>query len=131
MKKHLAIFSQNYSEQILNGEKVVESRFSKLKIPPFGQVSVGDIVYIKPAGEDIIGQFRVNKVINFEGFSYPEVLNLLKITNFDTAVQENVFLDKVKGCKYITIIYIGECTRFITSPIKIPKKDKRAWVVLD
>lgn len=103
MKKHLAIFKGNGGEMILTGQKTIESRFSRAKIAPFGQISSGDLVYIKPSGKEIIGQFKVKKV---------------------------VFIDKANG-KYVTLIFIGESSRFLTAPLKIPKKDLRGWVVLD
>ena len=102
MKKHLAIFKDRIGELILNGEKVIETRFSIAKIAPYGQVESGDLVYIKPSGKEIIGQFRVKKV---------------------------VFIDKANG-KYATLIFVGQTERFLTAPIKIHKKDLRGWVVL-
>lgn len=129
MKKHLAIFSGNNAELILTGEKSIETRFSKSKISPFGQVSAGDLVYIKPAGADIIGQFKVKKVISYNGLAYDDLLNIQK--NYQTHIlsDEKYWKDK-KDCKYGTLIFIGEVNRFITSPIKVPKRDQRGWVVL-
>ena len=105
MVRHLAIFKGGGAENILSGEKTIESRFARRRIPPFGVVSAGDLVYIKPSGGDIIGQFKVRKVI---------------------------FLDNGEQTKerYITLIFIGQSTKFITSPIKLKKKDLRGWVVL-
>lgn len=54
MIKHLAIFKGDGGESILSGKKTIESRFSHRRDPPFGQISVGDLVYIKPSGKDII-----------------------------------------------------------------------------
>ena len=102
--KHLAIFKEQGAEKILSGQKTIESRFARRRIAPFGLVSSGDLVYIKPSGKDIIGQFRVKKVIFFD-------------------------LGQVSH-RYVTLIFIGESTRFITSPIKLKKKDQRGWVVL-
>ena len=34
------------------------------------------------------------------------------------------------NAKYGTLIFIGEVDHFLTTPIKIPKKDLRGWVVL-
>lgn len=105
MKRHLAIFKGNTGEQILQGKKTTDIRFSKAKLPPYGAISSGDLVYIKPPGKDIIGQFRVKKVIFYED---PEATS-----------------------KFTTEIFIGETQKFITAPVKIPKKDLRGWVVLD
>ncbi len=128
MVKHLAIFKREAPELILTGKKTIEIRFSKTKTAPFGRISTGDLVYIKPSGKDIIGQFRVKKVIFFDGLT-PEDLNLIKKTFGDAIVQRNVFWES-KIAKYGTLIFIGESNRFITSPVKIPKKDHRDWVVL-
>ena len=105
MKRHLAIFKGDSGEQILQGKKIINVRFSNRKLPPFGMISSGDLVYIKPSGKDIIGQFKVKKVKFCE--------------------------DPDTNPKYTTEIFVGQTQKFITAPIKIPKKDLRGWVVLD
>lgn len=104
MKRHLAIFKGSSGEEILQGKKGVDIRSSNRKFPPFGTISSGDLVYIKPPGKDIIGQFRVKKVKFFD--------------------------DPEAKSRYTTEISIGESSRYITSPVKISKKDLRGWVVL-
>ena len=105
MTRHLAIFSKNSGEDILQGKKTTDIRSSNRKLPPFGTISSGDLVYIKPPGKDIIGEFKVEKVI---------------------------FSDNPDGKqRYTTEIFIGSVQKFITSPVKIPKKDLRGWVILD
>ena len=71
--KHLAIFKGEGGNLILTGKKTIESRFSRRKDPPFGQISTGDLVYIKQSGKDIIGQFRVKKVIFYDGLTPDDV----------------------------------------------------------
>lgn len=130
MIKHLAIFKGEAAELILQGKKIVESRFSKRRDIPFGAVSSGDLVYIKPSGKDIIGQFRVKKVIFFDGIT-KEDFEAIKKEYGENLVVDELYWDAHKGAKYGTLIFIGDSSRFITSPIKIPKKDLRGWVVLD
>lgn len=129
MTKHLAIFKGEGAELILNGEKTIESRFSSRKNPPFGQISAGDLVYIKPTGKEIIGQFRVKKVIFYDGLTNEDLLEIKESLN-DAIVQDNDYWKAKLGSKYGTLIFIGESSRFITAPVKIPKKDLRGWVVL-
>ena len=105
MKRHLAICKGDSGEQILQGKKTADVRSSNRKLPPYGMLSSGDLVYIKPSGKDIIGQFKVKKVIFYD--------------------------DPEAAARYKTEISIGETQRFITAPIKIPKKDSRGWVVID
>ena len=119
--KHLAVFKEDAAEKILSGEKTIESRFSKGKIPPFGVISSGDLVYIKVYRGEIIGQFRVQKVIFFDNLDLNDLRNLSGLSDF--------WEDK-KASRYGTLIFIGNCVRFITSPIKLKKKDlKKSWVI--
>lgn len=127
--KHLAIFKGETAGLILTGKKIVESRFSKKKSAPFLQISAGDLVYIKPSGKDIIGQFKVKKVIFYDGLTADDFEAIKKDFGKSLAVDES-FWDAHKDAKYGTLIFIGKVETFITSPIKIPKSDLRGWVVL-
>ncbi len=127
--KHLAIFKEDGAEKILSGKKSMESRFSQGKIAPFGVVSQGDLVYIKVSGGEIIGQFRVKKVIFFDGLEVRDFKDIRERYETELDVEDDYWKGK-ETCKYGTLIFIGNSARFITSPIKIPKKDIRGWVVL-
>lgn len=130
MQKHLAIFKGKAGEEILSGEKTIESRFSRVKNPPFGAVSSGDLVYIKPSGKDIIGEFRVKKVIFFDGLLTEDLIKIKKEYGKELAVDED-YWKKVSDAKFGSLIFIGNSARFITSPVKIKKSDLRGWVVLE
>lgn len=135
MKKHLAIFTPDAVKEIFAGRKTIESRFSQKKIAPFSEVSVGDLVYIKPTGGDIAGQFSVKKVIFFEGLEEEDLKKLFSIyqENFsfdESSLDQLYFKSKIKA-QFGTLIFIGQLEQFITSPLKIEKKDHRGWVVLD
>lgn len=130
MKKHLAVMNKQTVEAILGGIKTIETRFSLHKIAPFGVISAGDLVYIKPPGEEIIGQFRVKKVFSFEGLDLSDLSYLRNLYGKEVVAEEE-YWEKKKEAKYGTLIFIGDSERFITSPIKIKKSDQRGWVVLD
>ena len=68
-KKHLAIFQQPFLELILAGKKTIESRFSQKKISPYGQINVGDVVLMKKSGGNVLGEFTVKNVLEFEKIS--------------------------------------------------------------
>lgn len=129
MKKHLAIFKAGGGDLILNGEKTIESRFSKGKISPFGVIGSGDLVYIKPSGKDIIGQFRVKKVIFFENLDLSDLNDLKERYGKEITMDESYWKSKEKA-KVATLIFIGQTERFLTAPIKFSKKDLRGWMVL-
>ncbi|QQG43120.1 MAG: hypothetical protein HYW45_02865 [Candidatus Daviesbacteria bacterium] len=130
MKRHLAIFSKDVGEKILTGQKTMESRFSQSKNAPFQQISTGDLVYIKPSGKEIIGEFRVNKVIFFDGLTPQDLLDIEKRYGAELAVDQTYWANKAAS-RYGTLIWVGQTQQFLTSPVKFPKKDQRGWVVLD
>lgn len=135
MRKHLAIMYKPAIEAILSGQKTIETRFSKNRIVPFGEVHVGDVVYIKPPGEDLVGQFRVKKVFSFDGLTPADIDKIFKDFGKQISVGDKVEDEKYKSDKkdsrFGTIIFISESERFITSPVKIKKRDLRGWMVLE
>lgn len=128
--KHIAKFNRVDVERILAGKKNIESRFSKSKIAPFGAISTGDLVYIKALGGEIIGQFRVKKVIFFEGFNKEDLVDI-KVRYGKELNTDEAYWKGKEDAQFLTLIFIGNSARFITSPIKVPKKDLRGWVVLN
>lgn len=127
--KHLAIFKGKAGEEILSGRKTIESRFSRGKNAPFGVISAGDLVYIKPSGKDIIGEFRVKKVIFFDGLEMDDLNDIKERYGKDLAVGAK-YWETVAHAHFGTLIFIGDSQRFITSPVKVNKSDLRGWMVL-
>jgi hypothetical protein len=118
--KHIVKFTKDEAEKILDGQLEVLGRFSKSKINPFSVVSTGDLVYIRINREEVIGQFRVKKVIFFDG------LDNMDIKEIKEKYQQDLI---EKDSKFGTLIFIGSSNRFLTSPIKLPKKNLKAWMV--
>ncbi|EKD91152.1 MAG: hypothetical protein ACD_30C00041G0012 [uncultured bacterium] len=132
--KHIAILSNSAIKQVFSGKKTIETRFSQKRISPFGTVSIGDIVYLKPPGEDIVGQFVVKKVIYIEGLEASDWDNIKKVygkkLSLGSLEEDDKFFKIHQNAKYATIIFISNVEQFITSPIKFTKKDLRGWVIL-
>lgn len=129
MRKHLAIMDKSTIEAILGGIKTIETRFSQHKIPPFGQIGVGDLVYMKPPGGEIVGLFKVKKVIFYEGLTLDDLNSLKDLYKKEIAAGED-YWEKKKEAHFGTLIFISESERFITSPIKIKKSDQRGWMLI-
>lgn len=130
MQKHLAVFKKGVGEQILDGTKIIETRFSQIKLPPYGVISAGDLVYIKPSGKDIIGEFRVKKVIFMDALNEEDLKDIRQRWGDQIAADE-AYWKKKETATYASLIFIAQTTPFITSPVKFSKKDLRGWVVLD
>lgn len=135
MRTHLAIFSKTAIKQIFAGNRKVEIRFSLRRVPPFEAVSMEDLVYIKPPGEDVVGRFLVKKVIFIEGVDSSDWDFIAKYFDNRTSLKNKESIRKYfeihKSAKYATLIFFDRVEQFIVSPIKINKRDSRGWVVLD
>ncbi len=135
MRKHLAIMHRPVIEAILSGRKTIESRFSKHRIPPFGQVSVGDLIYMKQPGEEIVGQFRVKKVYSYEGLTKGDIKQIQEQfgQNIDSGIEsdDHKYWYSKQDSNFCTLIFISNAERFITSPIRVKKSDQRGWMILN
>ena len=129
MSKHLAVFSADAVESIFSGKKKIEGRFSKIKISPYLKVAAGDIVLIKIPGEDIVGQFNVDRVIYYDHPTKVEIEEIKNRHSRGLVLPASFWLSHEK-INYITLMFIKSVTKFIIPP-QIPKKDLRSWVVLE
>ncbi len=132
--KHIAILSDSAIKQIFSGKKTIETRFSQKRIIPYGTVNIGDLVYLKPPGKDLVGQFIVKKVIYIEGLEASDWDNIKKAygkkLTLGSLEQDDKFFKIHENAKFATIIFISNVEQFIVSPIKFTKKDLRGWVIL-
>jgi hypothetical protein len=128
LKRHLAVFTGSAIDDILQGRKKIDCRLSRIRIPPFGQVGAGDLIYLKPPGRPIVGQFLVERVVFFDtpgkrGWEW------VRRWRGDLAVTDKFLADR-QDCRYLSLIWIGTVASFLTPPRKIVKSDRRPWVVL-
>ncbi len=129
MTKHLAILTQPFLNLILDGEKTIESRFSKVRCAPHGVVKTGDIVLMKKTGGKVLGEFTVGKVLYFPNIT-PEQFHTVK--SFSKEICANYdehFWDKRLEARYVTLMYVTNVIRY-KEPFSVSKKDKRGWVVM-
>ena len=128
MVKQLAILKKDAALAIFDGRKKIEGRFSKIKIDPFNKVSRGDVVLMKLPGEDIIGQFIVDRVISYDHPTEFEFSDLKKKYQSELALNSDFWREREK-INYITLMFIKSASKFIVPP-QIAKRDLRPWVVL-
>ena len=135
MKHHLAILTPGWIELILDGSKTIESRFTKVRCAPFRKVHAGDTVYMKESGGLVKGMFTVAKVETFENLTHAQICDL-----FYKEYREQIFSslsasmqrppEKWLTAKHATLIHVENPVKF-DKPFAYPKKDPRAWVVLE
>ena len=136
---HLAILTQPWLDLILDGHKTIETRISKVKLPPYEAVAVGDHVLMKESGGPIKGAFEIEQVETYHAESNLDKLvfdavfreNARKIYGFQEVMYAHRDAFQKKWCesKYATFMHVENVQRYDPA-IPIEKTNRSAWVVL-
>ncbi|HLZ24712.1 MAG TPA: ASCH domain-containing protein [Ktedonobacterales bacterium] len=124
---HLAIFVPPYLDLILEGRKTAESRFSRLRIAPYGQVAAGDVLLLKRSGGPIAGICLIEHVWQFD----LETIGLAPIrAEFAAALcaTGDAFWQARTTARYATIMSLTHVRPI--APLPYSKRDRRGWVCL-
>jgi len=124
---HLVILKKPYLEKILEGSKKVELRLTKTKHHGFGKVSVGDELFLKESSGFVCAKASVEKVKNFENLTPEKILELKQQYNHLVGGDNEHWLSKMDS-KFAFLVWLKDVKAI--DPVKINKKDWRAWVVL-
>lgn len=130
MTKHLAIFSGGLATAVLDGQKTVDFRFSKSKIAPYLKLQKGDVVLIKNVSEPVIGQVEVDNVLYFDDLSRVQLQKIKSDYLKESALDQSAFDNFRQGANYLSIIFFKQPRRFIC-PLKIDKKDRHGWMIIE
>ncbi len=125
-KIHLGIFSEPYLTYMLDGQKTIESRFSKNKIAPYNQITKDDIVIIKKASGNIVGYFTIKNVLFFD-LKSSSIDEIKAKYNNQLCVEETFWHNKANS-NYATLIFIDQLYKL--KPFHINKKGMQTWIIL-
>ena len=114
-------------EDVLSGRKTIESRFARVRCPPFGKVRTGDRLLLKQAAGPVRGEATAGKVLSFEGLTPVKVKELFRKYPGIRAGKE--FMNAKNDSKYATLIFLENMKK--VEPYAIKKRDRRPWVILD
>jgi hypothetical protein len=125
-RAHLAVMHEPHLSHVLAGRKTVESRFSRYRVAPFGQVGAGDLLLLKSLSGPIAGLALVAEVDSYR--LDPAIWASIQ-ERFASAlcVDERFWEDRRDAC-YATLIRLAAATAI--QPLAIEKRDRRPWVVL-
>lgn len=124
---HLVILKKPYLDAILEGRKPVESRFTKTKRPAFGRVFAGDILFLKVSSGPVCARAKVAKVKNFEDLTPAKMLEIKERYNHKIRGDDEIWNSKMDS-KFGFLVWLEDVKPI--EPVKIDKKDWRAWVIL-
>ena len=124
---HLVILKKPYLEMILDGRKGVELRLSKTRQPGFGRVLPGDKLFLKVSSGPVCATATAADVKNFENLTPARLLELKHRYNHDIGGSDEYWQSKT-DCKFCFLVWLKDVQTI--EPVRIDKKDWRAWVVL-
>jgi hypothetical protein len=125
---HLVVLREPHLSRVLSGEKKIEGRFCRVRRPPMGVVSVGDIPLLKRAAGPVCAWCRVSNALSI-GLAGAWVESLRECFDLDLGRPGDSFWASVSGAKHATLIEL-EAVAELDSPVVCRKRDQRGWVVL-
>jgi hypothetical protein len=123
---HIAIFSEPFLTHVLDGSKTIESRFSRNRCAPFGEVADGDIIMIKEVAGPICGLSLARRIWFFDlaHDSFDEIK-----ARYENAIcADEAFWQDRRDTSYATLIQLDQTTAI--GPVQCNKRDRRGWVSL-
>lgn len=123
---HLAVFIEPYLSYIKSGKKTLESRFSKNRIAPYGNVKRGDYIFAKRSSGKVEGFFKVDEVWEYDLDG--TTLSHIKEQYEELLCVDDEFWDNKKSARFATIIKILDYRPL--TPSDVSKKGMSGWVSL-
>ena len=124
---HLAILKKSYLDAILDGRKPIESRFWKTRRSAFGRVMPGDKLFLKISSGPVCGMATVEAVKNFENLTPEQIIAIKQQYNHLIGGADEHWRNRA-DCKFGFLVWLKDVR--VIKPVRIHKKDWRAWVVL-
>ena len=124
---HLVILKKPYLNAILEGRKRIESRLYRTRHNGFGRVLPGDRLFLKLSSGPVCATATAAKVKNFENLTPDKILELKRRYNHDIGGDDEHWRSRM-DCRFCFLVWLKDVTA--VEPVRINKKDWRAWVVL-
>lgn len=128
---HLAVIDPRYASAILMGLKTIESRFTRTRRVPFGQVSAGERIYFVARRAGLIVTAVAERVESFEGLT-PARLEAIAREHGAAIGATEAYWTAKRGCRYGTLIWLGGAELSRQAPDDVHGRERSyrsAWVV--
>ncbi len=129
MAIHVAILKWPYIRMILDGQKTIESRLTKIARPPYRRIQAGDHIYFKASSGPFMAKAVADKVSFYDSLT-PRKINALR-RHFNRFVcGDDSYWQSKCDSRYATLITLRKVTPITKGP-NIPPSRGLAWFVLD
>jgi len=127
MNYHLVILKKPYLELILSGRKTIELRLSRGRSPLVGRVHRGDGLFLKASAGAVCARAKVMNIKYYKTLT-PSLIARIKQQYNDRIMGADAVWESMMDRKSGLLVWLRDIRRI--EPIRIEKKDWRAWVVL-
>jgi len=130
---HLMIVQPQIASRIMTGQKLVEARLGTDRSAPYNRVQPGDVVYIKPNGQRVIGKAIVHRVDQYSGLNPGDIDHLQRVYN-DRVQGDDLFWESSRGSTYATFITLSRVAMIVdesTVPASLLAPSSSEWRVLN
>ena len=127
MTCHLVILKHCYLSAILAGRKTVECRLSRTRRAPYAVVRPGDRLWLKRSGGPVVAVAQAGWVEAFHPVT-PALIRQIEQRYAAAALADADFFRHHQDARFATVLAV-EAVQPV-EPIRIAKRDQRAWVVL-
>jgi ASC-1-like (ASCH) protein len=124
---HLVILKKPYLDLILSGEKTIESRLTKRKTAAYGRVQPGDKLFLKASGGPVCATATASAVKYYPSLTRAQIIEIKQQYRREIGGSDAVW-ETLMDRKCGFLVWLGDVRAI--APIRIDKKDWRAWVVL-
>ncbi|MBO6739221.1 MAG: hypothetical protein JJ916_05110 [Phycisphaerales bacterium] len=129
---HLMIVHPKYASLIMTGQKLVEARLSTDRRAPYNRVNPGDIIYIKPSSQPVIGKARVHRVDQYSGLTPSDIQHLQRIYNDRVMGDDSYWSSKQDAthATFLTLTKVAMIADESSVPAQLLTPSTDAWRVL-
>ncbi|MDD5064075.1 MAG: ASCH domain-containing protein [Phycisphaerae bacterium] len=127
MTNHLVILKKPYLDAILDGRKLIESRLSAVKPCAFERLLSGDKLFLKQSSGPVCATAKVKAVKNFENLTPRRIIEIKQQYNRHILGSDEYWRSR-RDSRFGFLAWLEEVKSI--EPVRINKKDWRAWVVL-
>jgi hypothetical protein len=123
---HLAVFAEPFLSMVLSGAKTIESRFSRNRCAPYGEIGDGDIILLKEVAGPICGLAVARRIWCYDLVTEP--IDRIR-HRFGAGIgADDEFWASRADALYATLIELDTPTSI--APVNCEKRDRRGWVSL-
>ncbi len=127
MNYHLVILKKPYLDLILSGRKTIELRLTRARRVPGPRATPGDRLFLKASGGPVCAVATAPEVRYYEDLTPDRIMEIRRQYNEQIGGDDAVW-QSMMDCRSGFLVWLRDVRTI--EPVRIEKKDWRAWVVL-